>query len=1131
MAIRVALTHKTSYRYATPALLGAQVVRLRPAPHTRTPVLSYSLRIEPREHFLNWQQDPQGNFLARIVVPERTNVFSVSVDLVVDLEAINPFDFFVDESADKCPFVYSPQLMRELAPYLVKGERGAIFRALMSQLDLKPRVTVDFLVDVNRAVREAVDYVIRMEPGVQTPEETLEKGRGSCRDSSWLLVHVLRELGIAARFVSGYLIQLVADQKPIGEGAAGPEADFTDLHAWVEAYVPGAGWIGLDPTSGLFAAEGHIPLACSPEPSSAAPIEGGLFEKIETEFEFEMKVERVIDRPRVTKPYTEEEWQALVAAGIEVDRRLFEGDVRLTMGGEPTFVSSKEPDAPEWNTAAMGGNKQEMGDRLLRRLHDAWQPGGFLFHGQGKWYPGEQLPRWALSCFFRHDGVPTWQDPSLIALAGSNQGHGPEHAARFLERLTQLLSLEQPGTMPAYEDAWYYLWRERRLPTNVDPLESKLDEPFERERLTRIFRQGLNKVVGYVLPLAHWGGWVSGRWFLRDEHCFLIPGDSAAGFRLPLDSQPWAEMQDRGHEPPLDPFAPRAPLPRHYQFPVGPRGAQASPQVFSGAAEPRTFDRGRAGAGVGASPGARAPQSGFDALGVRRSAPTAFESASGIVRTALVAEPRNGILCIFMPPVASLEAYLELVAAIELTAKELGMPVQLEGYPPPEDPRLGNFKVTPDPGVIEVNVPPVRSFPELVKQTEVLYDEARSEHLVAEKFELDGAHIGSGGGNHFVMGGATAADSPFLRRPDLLASLLAFWHNHPALSFLFSGRFIGPTSQAPRTDEARDDTVHELQLAISRLPARGVDCPPWLVDRIFRNLLVDVTGNTHRTEICIDKLYSPDGPTGRLGLVELRSFEMPPHARMSSATQLLIRACLASFWEQPYQQPLVKWGTQVHDRFLLPYFVDLDFQDVLGELSRRGISLDPAWFKPHFEFRFPMLGSVVKDTTQLELRGALEPWNVLGEESSGGGQARYVDSSLERVQVRVFGVAPERHLIAVNGIEAPLIPTGTRGEYVCGVRYRAWQPPSCLHPTIGTHGPLRFDLYDRWNQRAIAGATYHVVHAGGRANVDRPVNAAAAEGRRIARFNGFGHSQGTFSPRQVRTNPDFPMTLDLRWIQ
>jgi uncharacterized protein (DUF2126 family)/transglutaminase-like putative cysteine protease len=1128
MAIRVALTHKTRYRYATPALLGHQVVRLRPAPHTRTPVLSYSLRIEPREHFLNWQQDPQGNFLARVVVPEKTSEFSVSVDLVVDLEAINPFDFFLEDSAQKCPFSYAPPLTRELAPYLVKGERGPQFQALMAKLDLSPRGTVDFLVDVNRAVREAVDYVIRMEPGVQSPEETLEKGRGSCRDSSWLLVHVLRELGIAARFVSGYLIQLVPDQKPL-EGPTGPETDFTDLHAWCEAYVPGAGWIGLDPTSGLFAAEGHIPLACSPEPSSAAPIEGGLFEKVETEFGFEMAVERVIDRPRVTKPYTEAEWGALLACGEDVDRRLAAGDVRLTMGGEPTFVSSRQPDEPEWNTSALGGKKQEVGDRLLRRLHRAWHPGGFLFHGQGKWYPGEPLPRWALSCYFRHDGIPTWHDPSLIALAGANLNHNADDARRFTHHLATLLSLTEPGIMPAYEDAWYHLWRERRLPTNVDPLNSRLDDAVERERLSRVFRQGLNAVVGYVLPLAFWNHWVSGRWFLRDEHCFLIPGDSPAGYRLPLDSQPWAEPFDRDNEPPLDPFMERPALPRQFTFPVGPHGAEGRPPTFTGHTQPRTFDR-SAKFNSTLNPGTSSEDNpGIDALGVRRTSPTAFESASGVVRTALVAEPRDGIMRIFMPPVATLEAYLELVAAVEATSRELGIPVELEGYAPPEDPRLGNFRVTPDPGVIEVNVPFVRSFSELVTQTERLYEEARAEALVAEKFEHDGAHIGSGGGNHFVLGGATAADSPFLRRPDLLASLVAFWHNHPSLSYLFSGRFIGPTSQAPRTDEARDDSVHELSLAISRLPARGTDCPPWLVDRIFRHLLVDVAGNTHRTEICIDKLYSPDGPTGRLGLVELRSFEMPPHARMSSATQLLIRALLASFWEQPYEQPLAHWGTQVHDRFLLPYFVDLDFQDVLGELARRGTTLNPGWFKPHFEFRFPVLGTVVKDTTQLELRGALEPWHVLGEESAAGGQARYVDSSLERLQVRAFGVAPERHTVCVNGVELPLQPTGTRGEYVCGVRYRAWQPPSCLHPTIGTHGPLRFDLYDRWNERSLAGATYHVVHAGGRASVDRPVNAAAAEGRRIARFNAFGHSQGSFTPRPSRVNPHFPMTLDLRW--
>jgi uncharacterized protein (DUF2126 family)/transglutaminase-like putative cysteine protease len=1110
MAIRVALTHHTTYRYAAPALLSPQIVRLRPAPHTRTPLISYSLRIEPRKHFLNWQQDPQGNFLARVVIPERTPLFAVSVDLVADLAAIDPFDFFLEDSAQQYPFEYAPALERELLPYLVRLERGPAFMKLLAELDRLPVRTVDFLVEVNRRVRERVDYVIRLEPGVQTPEETLEKARGSCRDSSWLLVQLLRELGIAARFVSGYLIQLVPDQPPL-EGPAGPKADFTDLHAWCEAYVPGAGWIGLDPTSGLLAAEGHIPLACSPEPASAAPIEGGLFDRVETEFAFEMHVHRIIDRPRVTKPYSDSQWAELVSCGRRVDALLREGDVCLTMGGEPTFVSSLEPDAPEWNTHALGGRKQEVADRLLRRLHRCWQAGGLLFHGQGKWYPGEPLPRWAAACYFRHDGVPVWNDAALVGASGTDYGHGADDAKRFVDRLTEVLSLSAPSTMPAYEDVWYHLWRERRLPVNVDPLESRLEDEGERARLARIFRQGLGAVAAYVLPLAYWSEWVSGRWFLREEHCFLIPGDSPAGFRLPLDSQPWAAPEDRELAPPLDPFQERPALRRQFTFPV------AGPDRRAPRHDARPSELGRAGMISG------------DAA-VRRSAPTPFESASGIVRTALVAEPRQGLLRLFMPPIAELEAYLELVSAIEHVAGELSLPVQIEGYPPPTDPRLGSFKVTPDPGVIEVNVPFVSSFDELVAQTETLYEQARAEALVAEKFELDGQHIGSGGGNHFVVGARTPADSPFLRRPDLLASLVSFWHNHPSLSYLFSGRFIGSTSQAPRTDEARDDSVHELSLAIARLPPRGVDCPPWLVDRIFRNLLVDVTGNTHRTEICIDKLYSPDGPAGRLGLVELRSFEMPPHARMSSATQLLIRAFIASFWSEPYRQPLVKWGTQVHDRFMLPHFVQLDFKDVLGELARRGIELHEAWFEPHFEFRFPLIGSVAKDSVLLELRTALEPWPVLGEEATIAGQTRYVDSSLERMQVRAFGIAAERHAVTVNGFELPLHPTGTRGEYACGVRYRAWQPPSCLHPTIGMHGPLHFDIYDRWNERSLAGATYHVVHAGGRANFDRPVNAAAAEGRRIARFNAFGHEQGTFRPTSARVNSDFPMTLDLRWL-
>jgi len=1111
MSIHVALHHVTHYHYDRLINLGPQVLRLRPAPHCRTRILSYSLRVKPDKHFINWQQDPQANYLARLIFAESTNEFRIEVDLVAEMAVINPFDFFLEPRAEQYPFEYESWQRDELAPYLRRQPLTPLFERYLDGIPREPRRCQDFLVNLNAQLSRDVKYLIRLEPGVQTPEETLAKGSGSCRDSGWLLVQLLRHLGLAARFVSGYLIQLTADVKSL-DGPTGPERDFTDLHAWAEVYLPGAGWIGLDPTSGLFAGEGHLPLACTPEPGSASPVTGTV-DDCKVEFSHEMSITRIWEAPRVTKPYTEEQWKKIDRLGHDVDADLQRNDVRLTMGGEPTFVSMDDPDGEEWNTAALGADKRKRAAELYLRLRHHYGARGLVHFGQGKWYPGEQLPRWSLNCFWRADGEPLWSDESLIADETRPGKVKAEIAGEFLQGVAQRLGLDQRDIFPAYEDLYYYLWRERRLPANVDPFDSRLDDALERERLARVFGQGLKQVVGYALPVARDPAterWRSGQWFLRGERCYLVPGDSPMGYRLPLDSLPWTSANDYPYIFPPDPAQPLPPLATHAQirFQVGaskPVDSTALGLTSSGAAQ---------GGNTARIPGKH-------------------ESAAWISRTAICAEARNGVLYIFMPPTAALEDYLELVAAVEATAEAMNQPVLFEGYEPPRDPRLPHFRITPDPGVIEVNIHPSSTWEGLSERTTFLYEAARQSRLSTEKFMIDGRHTGTGGGNHFALGGATPADSPWLRRPDLLRSFLSYWHNHPSLSYLFSGLFIGPTSQAPRIDEARNDSLREIEVAFRELERRMDSnrdaCPPWLIDRLLRHLLIDVTGNTHRAEFCIDKLYSPDSATGRLGLLEMRAFEMPPHARMSLTQQLLIRALIARFWKTPYAPPrLVRWGTELHDRFLLPHFVWLDFEDLITELNQAGYAFDAGWFAPHFEIRFPKYGDFATRGIELELRAALEPWHVLGEEGAPGGTARYVDSSLERMQVKVTGLPPDRYAITCNEVPLPLQSTGTVGEFVAGVRYRAWQPPSALHPTIGVHTPLTFDIVDRWMKRSLGGCQYHVMHPGGRSYEVFPVNAFEAESRRLERFFRIGHSPGIMEISAARVDPEFPFTLDLR---
>ena len=1103
MSIHVALNHITHYRYDRPVSLSPQIVRLRPAPHCRTRILAYSLNVRPAKHFINWQQDPQANYLARLSFPENTRELRIEVDLVAEMSVFNPFDFFLEPYAERFPFEYEAGEQRELAPYLARLPLTPLLASYLKSIPRDQAATMDFLVGLNMRLAREISYLIRMEPGVQTPEETLANASGSCRDSSWLLAQLLRHLGIATRFVSGYLIQLTADVKSL-VGPSGPAADFTDLHAWCEVYLPGAGWIGFDPTSGLLAGEGHIPLACTPEPSTAAPV-SGLVGESKVEFEHTMKVERVWEAPRVTKPYTEEQWAQVETLGHEVDAQLAAMDVRLTMGGEPTFVSIDDPDGAEWNTAALGPDKRRLSIDLYKRLKQEYAPTGLAHFGQGKWYPGEPLPRWSLNCFWRRDGEPIWGTPALFADETASSGATHDTAQRFLREVATRLGLSPSFVFAAYEDVVYYSWREQRLPSNVDPFESRLENAGERARLVRIFERGLDRPAGYVFPVSRDPSatrWQTGPWFLRQDRCYLVPGDSPIGLRLPLDSLPWAAPGDRSHVNPADPTQTFPTLARYaeirQQLHERPSSAESSRESSNGPIDPTR-------------------------------SPLPRESAGWVTRTAMCAEARNGVLYVFMPPAERLEDYLELITAVEATAASLSQQVVLEGYEPPRDPRLNTFRVTPDPGVVEVNIHPSANWDELVKRTTHLYVQARQSHLTSEKFMMDGRHTGTGGGNHFVLGGATTTDSPFLRRPDLLRSLLAYWHNHPSLSYLFSGLFIGPTSQAPRTDEARNDSLYELELAFTELPPPGHDCPPWLADRVFRNLLTDVTGNTHRAEFCIDKLYSPDGPTGRLGLLELRAFEMPPHERMSLTQQLLLRSLIARFWRTPYTPPrLARWGTELHDRFMLPYFIQRDFAEVIEEQHAAGFPLRNEWFAPHFEFRFPKYGQFVAPGVEIELRQALEPWHVMGEEGAPGGTARFVDSSVERLQVKATGLAPDRYAIACNGRRVPLRPTGNTGEFVAGVRYKAWQPASSLHPTKTVDSPLTFDLVDTWMSRSLGGCQYHVMHPGGRNYASFPVNAFESESRRLARFFRMGHTPGTISAPSEPASPEFPFTLDLR---
>jgi len=1044
-------------------------------------------------------QDPFGNFQARITFPEKVKKLVIDVEVIAEMTTINPFDFFLEEYAERYPFTYQADLERQLEPYLVISEEGPLLTKLYEDCQgYSGQNSVDFLVSINQHINQLISYTIRMETGVQSCDETLTRRKGSCRDSAWLLVQLLRRFGLAARFVSGYLVQLLPDLQ--GENDAKRlSADFTDLHAWAEVFIPGAGWIGLDATSGLFAGEGHIPLAATPHYSDAAPLSGAT-EPAEVTFGYSNEVERILESPRVTKPYQPKALAAIHSLGDAVDQMLQSADVRLTMGGEPTFVSEEDMESEQWNTDADGDDKRILAYDLAIKLKEKFAPQGVIHCGQGKWYPGEAVPRWQYAMYWRKDGSPCWKNAARLANPMQQGNAAGDDARHFIEKLTQHLGLAEDCIIDAYEDAAYYAWEQSNLPPDHESIASE-DLSIEHKTLLQLLERGIEQPVGQILPLR-WkkDAWETCQWTLNRDRLFLIPGNSQMGYRLPLD---------------------RIAGKKEEEIEVPPSTVEKSQDLITYG----TF--------------AKANNDGL---------------SDATFITALSVQLVEGRLHVFVPPFKEVNAFLDLVQHLESVCEMCDQAIVIEGYQPPFHQDVVKLAVTPDPGVVEVNVHPSDSWTEIRQVYDHLFTAAKASKLGTNKFMLDGRHTGTGGGNHITLGGKTPADSPLLRRPDLLRSMVTFWQNHPGLSYLFSSAFVGPTSQAPRFDEGRPDQIYELEIAFAELERH--DNPPlWMVDRLFRNLLTDLTGNTHRAEFCIDKLYSPDSSTGRLGILELRGFDMPPHHDMCLVQLLLIRALVAAFWKEPYQMKLIHWGNMLHDRFMIHHWVKTDMLEVVNYLNTRGIAFDPQWLDVFLDFRFPELGRVTIAGTQIILRSAIEPWIVLGEEMTSAGSARYVDSSVERLEVMVENFEPERYYLLCNNTNIPLVKTDQQGTFVASIRYKAWAPPSALHPTIGVDTPLVFDLYDTWNQRSIGGCVYHVMHPGGRSFDTFPVNSLEAESRRATRFWDFNHSPKqvslisnqipnapttSFSTHsdvkegidiiQVPRSKDFPNTLDLRLV-
>jgi uncharacterized protein (DUF2126 family)/transglutaminase-like putative cysteine protease len=1074
MSTQVALIHRIEQRFDRRLSLPTHWLRLRPAPHTRPAIAAYSIKVHTEPHFLNWVRDPFENHLARLDLPEPVSDLSLEVELIADLEPVNPFDFLTEPFATDFPFEYPEQLRKELAPYLSLGRVGPRLADWLGTLDRSGDYIVEKLGRINEVVHrlgtEAAPAAGGRSPGAVDPEAVLARGAVSPWEAAWLLTLGFRHLGLAARFTSGYRIFLASEPGGL---------DSADLHAWSEAFVPGAGWIGLDPAAGLYIHEGYIPLASTPDPLRALPVTGQA-EGNEADRSERVAVRRLVPAP-APSPYTETQWADIRAVGRHVDAVLADESLGLANGATLCFGSAADAHAPEWSFQALGPGKRAAAEDLLARLKGRLAPGGVIQESQGEWFGGESLPRWRLNCFFRADGQPVWRNPSLLGHTVKGPGLGAADAEYFGKMLAKKLGLASACLIPAHEDPLHELWLNRRE-VHFQPPAEALRDPLRRHELAASLSETRCEPVGHVLPLRRdpvAERWTSGVWRFRRGALYLVPGDSPLGYRLPLASLPAGDDARELQDPERCPFEERPLLAGVY----GELSARLTTVMETPALEAADSDHPR----------------------------------GPVPRTALCIRIGNGRLHVFLPPLTHLEHYLELLTAVEATALSLGVAVSLEGYEPPEDHRLLRLTLEPEAAVLRVSLPMAENWDRTLDYVAAAYREATNAGLTALPLRTEGRRAGPGGGADLVLGGAKPADSPFLRRPRLLRSLITYWQRHPSLSYFFAGRLIGPSGSAPRPDEGREDALYELDIALARLP-RNDDPLPWMPDRILRHLLADPAGDIRRAEIRIDQLYAPDRAGQRLGRIALRAFETAGGERLAAAQVLLARGLVARLAKYPANLPLIDWGTALHDRFMLPRLLWEDLGKVLADIEEAGIPLRADWFRPFLDQRFPVLGRMQFGPVGIELRPAHEPWPVLAEEVTAGGVARFVDSANDRVQVQVTGLTPGRHVLVCNDRRVPLQATGIKGECVAGIRYKSGDPAATLHPTVPPVHSLVFDLVDAWTGQVLGGFTYFPSRPAAREPVGTPPPS--------------GESQGVGAPLVQRPQPAVlpPASLDGQFL-